>query len=182
MYIRLSKQESSITPEVPQADFQMHTTLDQESGLQVVPLWINGGPAIFSKTTTFPVYSASQQKNVYLARSADTEAAIEAAEAAQKAFRTWRETSCASRRGILLRLADIIKERQAELVNLQVEETSCSETWAQFNISYTLNALPEIASRITTVCSGELPPMANAGTTMGLVIKEPIGPVLLIAP
>jgi acyl-CoA reductase-like NAD-dependent aldehyde dehydrogenase len=159
----------------------MPTTVDEATGLQIVPLWINGLPAKASPEATFPVYSSRQQKKVYLAQSADVPAAILAAESAQNAFRGWRYTPAVQRRNIILRLAALLKERKDQLVRLQIEETSCSETWASFNIVYTLNMLGEIAARITTVCTGEVPPMASEGT-FGLLVKEPIGVVLLIAP
>ena len=159
----------------------MPTTLDKATGLQIVPLWIDGAPAKASCEATFPVHSSQQQKDVYLAQSADVEAAIAAAASAQKAFKKWKSTPAVQRRNIILRLAELLKERQEQLVQLQMEETSCSQTWASFNIVYTLNMLDEIAARITTVCTGELPPMASEGT-LGLLVKEPIGVVLLIAP
>ena len=159
----------------------MPTTLDNTAGLQVVPLWINGEAAKSTTEVTFPVYSSAQQKNVYLAQSADSEAANAAVDSAQRAFKTWKRTPAASRRDVLLRLADVIKKRQKELIQVQIEETSCSESWAGFNIGYTLNGLAEIAARITAVCTGELPPMSTDGT-LGMLVKEPIGVVLLIAP
>ena len=159
----------------------MPTTFDEHSGLQVVPLWIDGASAKSFPPVVFPVFSAAQQKDVYLSQGANPKAAASAAESSAKAFKTWKNSPAAFRRTILLRVADIIRTRQKELIALQMEETSCSESWAQFNINYTLNALPEIASRITTACAGDLPQMATEGT-LGLVFKEPIGPVLLIAP
>ncbi|KAJ9613288.1 hypothetical protein H2200_003230 [Cladophialophora chaetospira] len=157
----------------------MPTTLDEQSGLQVVPLFIGGSPVSTGKR--FPVHSAVQNKDVYLAESADERTAIAAAEAADKAFPVWRKTTAATRREIICRVTAIIQRRQDELKAFQIEETSCSETWAGFNITYTVNMLKEIAARTTQACSGEVPPMANEDT-FGVVLKEPVGPVLLIAP
>lgn len=159
----------------------MPLMLDDASGLSVVPLWINGKAYTGSKPIIFPVHSATHKKDVYLAHAADSQAASAAADSSNLAFDEWRHTPAAVRRKIILRAADIIDRRREELISVQIEETSCTRTWAEFNIQYTLNALPEIASRITTACTGELPPMAAEGT-LGLVLKVPIGPVLLIAP
>lgn len=159
----------------------MPLMLDEDSGLSIVPLWIDGKGTSAGKQILFPVHSAAQKKNVYLAQAADSQAASAAAESANAAFQTWKKTPAATRRKIILRAAEIIDQRQKELIAIQIEETSCTQTWAEFNIRYTLNALPEIASRITTACTGELPPMAAEGT-LGLVLQVPIGPVLLIAP
>jgi acyl-CoA reductase-like NAD-dependent aldehyde dehydrogenase len=154
---------------------------DDESGLNVVPLWINGKATTSLKPIVFPVHSATHNKAVYLAQGADSQTACIAAESALIGFEKWKRKPAAERRKVILRAADIIEKRQKELIDIQIEETSCSQTWAEFNIKYTLNALPEIASRTTTACTGELPPMAAEGT-LGLVLKVPIGPVLLIAP
>lgn len=159
----------------------MPTTIDKETGLEVVPLWIDGAPAKSGSETRFAVYSAANQKNVFLAQSADTESAVKAADSAARAFESWKRTPAAARRRILLKFLDILKERADQIVQVQIEETSCSDAWAKFNIDYTLNMVSEVAARVTTACTGEIPPMANDGT-FGLVIREPIGPVLLIAP
>lgn len=159
----------------------MPTSVDKDSGLEVVPLWIGGSPVASCTGTRFPVHSAAQNKDVYLAESASKESANNAAEAAEHAFKSWRISSAASRREILERMTVIIQQRQEQLIRLQMEETSCSETWARFNITYTVKMLKEIAARVTQACSGDLPPMASQ-STFGILIKEPIGPVLLIAP
>lgn len=159
----------------------MPTTLDKETGLEVVPLWIDGAPAKSSTEATFPVYSAAKQKNVFLAQSADTESAAKAANSAASAFLSWKRTPAADRRKIILKFLDVLKMRANEINQVQIEETSCSEAWAKFNIDYTLNMISEVAARVTAACTGEVPPMASDGT-FGMVIREPIGPVLLIAP
>lgn len=159
----------------------MPTTTDKETGLEIVPLWIDGAPAKSAKEAKFPVYSSARQKNVFLAQSADIESAVKAAESVEKAFESWKKTPAAARRKIVLRYVELVQERAAELIQVQIEETSCSEAWAKFNIDYTVGMINEVAARITTACTGEVPPMANDGT-FGIVIREPIGPVLLIAP
>lgn len=159
----------------------MPTSIDKETGLEVVPLWIGGAAVASSPSRKFPVHSAEQKKDVYLAESANEKSANAAAEAAHCAFDTWRNSSAASRREIIERMTAIIQERQDELIKTQIEETSCSETWANFNIVYTVNMLKEIAARVTQACSGDVPPTASQNT-FGVVIKQPIGPVLLIAP
>lgn len=159
----------------------MPTTIDKETGLPVVPLWINGGPITSAEVGMFPVFSAKQHKNVYLAQSADVKLARLAAQSAHSAFKQWKNTSAASRRDIINRMVELLKARTKELVAVQMEETSCSQSWAEFNVPYTIHTLAEIAARVTTACAGELPAMSTQGP-MGFVFKESIGPVLLIAP
>ena len=158
----------------------MGLPLCPDSGLEVVPLWIDGVAAESSQGTIFPVYSAKQEKNVYKAQSADTQDATRAADAALKAFGSWRHTSAYDRQALLLKAADIFEARQAEAIEFQVKETSCEPSWAGFNSRYGLSVMREIASRVTSVF-GEIP-RTTSESNLCLVFKEPVGPSLLIAP
>ncbi|KAK5034866.1 hypothetical protein LTR13_006048 [Exophiala sideris] len=154
---------------------------DDETGLPVVPLWINGRPVLSKEAGTFPVFSAARHKNVHLAQNANVTLAREAADSAQFALDKWKLNTPASRRDIINKMSELLVARKQELVALQMEETSCSQSWAEFNIGYTTSTLDEIAARVTTACAGELPAMSTQGP-MGFVFKEAIGTVLLIAP
>lgn len=151
-----------------------------DAGLETVPLWIDGADAASSQGYTFPVYSAKQQKNVFMAQSASTDDAAQTADVALKAFSSWKRTSASHRRDLLLRAADIFERRKPEAIWIQVEETSCEPSWAGFNVGYGLTVMREIAARITSVF-GEMP-RTDSEAGLCLVFKEPIGPSLLIAP
>jgi acyl-CoA reductase-like NAD-dependent aldehyde dehydrogenase len=151
-----------------------------DSKPSVVPLWIDGRSAAARPAVTFPI-SPDEQGNTAFAQSADVDAAKLAAAAAKKAFEQWRLSSPTSRRDILLRAAGLLDSRRAELVALQVLETNCAEAWAQFNIDNSINNMREISARITSACTGSIPAIGGE-KNLGLVFKEPVGPVLLIAP
>ena len=151
-----------------------------ETGLQVVPLWIDGATAKSSPELTFPVYSAKQKKNVFLAQSANPKIAEQAADVALRVFDSWRRTSATFRRDLIMKAADIFESRRSEIVALQVEETSCEASWAGFNLTYGLANMREIASSITSVF-GEMP-RVESDTNLAMVLKEPVGPTLLISP
>lgn len=153
---------------------------DAQTGLPVVPLWIDGAPTSSSPSKRFPVHSSQQNKDVYLAESADVKAANLAADAAGKAFQTWRKTSFTHRRDLLFRVAANYIRRTEELVQLQMEETSCTSKWARMNVSLATDSVREVACRISAV-SGEIPQMANP-EHLALVFREPLGPILTIAP
>lgn len=97
------------------------------------------------------------------------------------AFKSWSRTPPTLRRGILQKTAALVRENAAELVRLQIEETNCSQQWAERNVEWSALHLEEMAGRITSVLSGELPVVETPGV-MGLVYKHPIGPVLSIPP
>jgi acyl-CoA reductase-like NAD-dependent aldehyde dehydrogenase len=151
-----------------------------DSNPLVVPLWIDGQSAAAHPAVTFPISPDEQGKTAF-AQSADVDAAKLAAAAAKKAFEQWRFSSPTSRRDILLRAAGLLDSRRAELVALQVLETNCAESWAQFNIDNSINNMREIAARITSACTGSIPAIGSE-KNLGLVFKDPVGPVLLIAP
>jgi acyl-CoA reductase-like NAD-dependent aldehyde dehydrogenase len=159
----------------------MPTATCRQTGLEIVPLWINGQPQVSSPPIKIEVVSSTKQKTVFLAEAANVSTAILAVESAASAFSSWRLVSAASRRDLLLRAANIFEDRHAELVAFEIEETSCTREWAEFNITNTVGTIREMAAKITTACAGELPTMEVDGT-MGLVFREPVGPVLIIPP
>ena len=154
---------------------------EQVEGLTVVPLSIDGAQSNLDKSRLITVRSAAQDKDVFLAQAATISDAEDAITSAEKAFHSWKDTPYAERRELLLRVASIMERRIDEFIQYQTQETSCSEIWAKFNVILACKAIREIASCISTSCTGELPPPENKGT-FALVLKEPVGPVLAIAP
>ena len=153
---------------------------DPATGLEIVPLWIDGMPVSPSSKSAIVVHSLSEGRDIYLADSAGPLEARQAADAAGVAFRTWRKTSPVYRRDLLYRVASSLERKTELLVSLQMRETSCSEEWARMNINEATASIREVASRITSI-SGEIPQLANFNQ-MALVFKEPLGPILSIAP
>lgn len=151
-----------------------------EDDLRIVPLWINGESIKSDPEITFRVHSAKQQRDVCTAHSADQAHAIEACQVAMTAFGSWKRTTAAFRRDLILRAASILESYRTEIVALQVEETSCEASWASFNLHYGLENMREIAGCITS-CYGELPRL-QCETNLAMVMKEPVGPSLLISP
>ena len=147
----------------------------------VVPLWINGEATTSSPPTTFTVTSLSKpQDTPIVAHSADSDIATRAADAAWAAFSVVGKTSPQTRRDLLLRVADAYERRLEQLTELQVRETSCTEQWGQMNVKYAIELLRETASRVTSV-SGEIPQVTDHNK-LALVFRQPLGPILTIAP
>lgn len=146
----------------------------------IIPLWINGEPAMSTPAVTFPVQSLARGKVVHHAQSANSEIAKKAADAAADAFRTWKKTSPQSRRDLLLRVADRYEAKTQALIDSQMLETSCTESWAKGNILYAIDCIRETSSRITSI-SGDIPSTMSSNR-IALVFKQPIGPILTIAP
>ncbi|KAJ5803434.1 ALDH-like protein [Penicillium pulvis] len=148
--------------------------------LPVVPLLIGGVETAGSPSDRFPVYSYAQQKDVYLAESANAETAKAAADAAAVAFKTWKKTPARDRRDLLLRYADLLQSHAEELAAVQMAETSAPELLAKKNIQLAVGLIQETAACITSL-KGEIP-QGESSDVLPLVFTVPIGPVLVIAP
>lgn len=77
-------------------------------------------------------------------------------------------------------MADYYEARAADLIRYQMLETSCEEAWAKQNVDLARRYLKEIAACISSV-NGVIPQLEKPHA-MGFVFKEPVGPVLCIAP
>lgn len=155
-----------------------HTQVDGSG--PVIPLWINGEPVKSTPETKFGVSSFKGGNHVAFAQSANADAARKAADAALVAFSSWKRQSAKLRRDLLLRVAEKYAQRTEQFIEMQVLETSCTEKFARFNVQYAIDTIKEIASRITSI-SGEIPAVGNPDD-LALVFKQPVGPMLTIAP
>lgn len=157
------------------------TVTHRHKDLDVVPCWINGKAAPLDTNNLIEVTSSAQGKKVYYAQSPSGETAIAAVESAAETFNAFSEVPYNKRRELLMKVADILESRVDELARYQMEETSCPEIWGRFNVILAAKAIREIAASITTACTGGMPPPETAGAFC-LVYKQPIGPVLSMAP
>ncbi|CAE7179622.1 hypothetical protein P3342_002405 [Pyrenophora teres f. teres] len=157
-----------------------------------IALWIDNNAV--STSTTIPVTQASSGNIVHYASSASIPEAIKAVDSSWTAFKSWRQTTHVTRRDLILRVAAYYESHMDEFVARQIEETSCTEAWAKQNVSSPLSPYPsstlhttlsvsylkEIAAQVSSV-TGVIPPTEKPNT-LGFVFKEPIGPILCIAP
>jgi acyl-CoA reductase-like NAD-dependent aldehyde dehydrogenase len=155
--------------------------------LQVVPLWINGAAhPIDSPSSLFPVTSSVKNTAIHHAVSATPTIATIAVDSAAKAFTSWRRTAPSFRRSLLLKVADILERRAQEIMSAQIAETSCPPQFAGFNIKTGVEYVREIASA-TSELRGTVPqklagPDGSETGGLTVVIREPIGVVLIIPP
>ncbi|KAJ7722671.1 Aldehyde/histidinol dehydrogenase [Mycena maculata] len=143
-----------------------------------VPLLINGEEK--TSASTFPVDSPVSHSTLWscsLASSADADAALSAANAA---FPIWSRTKPAARRTILLKAADLLDQHADELKAHMHQETGAPEAFATFNTMTAAEAIRDAAGRCSSIM-GSIPISQDEGR-MALVLKEPFGVVLAIAP
>ncbi|MFJ8961793.1 aldehyde dehydrogenase family protein [Lentzea sp. NPDC102401] len=103
-----------------------------------------------------------------------------AVDAAQAAFAEWAATAPSVKRGILLRAADGLEARTAEVVAVMAAEVGGVGGWAGFNVMLAANILREAAAAVTQ-------PVGEVLTTevpgqLSLAVREPLGVVAAFAP
>ncbi|KAI9171657.1 aldehyde dehydrogenase [Paramyrothecium foliicola] len=143
-----------------------------------VPLVIDGQELRPNKT--FEVVSPATGKAVHRCASASVEDATRAADAAAKAFTSWRKTMPAKRRDIFLKTAEIMRGRRSELVQYMMNETAGTEHWCNFNIDVAVDLITDVAGRIATI-EGSFPTTMDSKVS-SIILQEPYGVVLSIAP
>lgn len=145
----------------------------------VIPLII-GGKEIVTKTT-FDVISPATGKLLHKCSSASVVDAKDAVQAAQDAFPAWSSLPPARRRTIFLKAADIMEARTEELVSYVVAETGSTAFWASgVNMPLGSDILRDVACRVSAI-AGSIPTTKEPGTS-ALILQEPYGVILAIAP
>jgi acyl-CoA reductase-like NAD-dependent aldehyde dehydrogenase len=153
--------------------------MSNDSSSYVVPLLINGKEV--TTNTIFPVISPSSHKQIWSGSSASVDDANAAADAAQAAFKSWSKTKPAFRRDILLKASEIFAARGEECGSYMMQETGAEQAFSGgFNVPLTAEMFKDVAGRISSI-AGVLPTCSQEGTS-ALVIKEPWGVILGIAP
>jgi acyl-CoA reductase-like NAD-dependent aldehyde dehydrogenase len=144
-----------------------------------VPLLINGKEV--TTTTTFAVTSPASHEQLWQSSSASLDDVQAAASAAQAAFPTWSKMKPAAKREIFMKAASIMESRSAELAGYMDAETGSADPFSSgFNIPRTVDMLRDVAGRLSGIM-GHIPTCETEGTS-ALVVKEPLGVVLAIAP
>jgi acyl-CoA reductase-like NAD-dependent aldehyde dehydrogenase len=119
-----------------------------------VPLIINGKDVVTE--SSFDVTNP-RTGQIWQSSAASPADAVKAAESAQVAFPAWSTTKPAVRRDILLRAAEIFKEREAELRQYQVDETGADEKFVDWILPLTVEQLKDVAGRVSFLSRARFP-------------------------
>ncbi|KAF5564892.1 salicylaldehyde dehydrogenase [Fusarium napiforme] len=164
------------------SDTMTDSTVDQpalRNGSQGyrVPLLINDAPVLREDDT-----SRHQAFEGGYFQGADLSDCAAAVESCSKAFVTWSTTSPTHRRGLLLRLAQVLKDHQNEARNIMKSEIHCDDEWASIGVTTSIDLIEQTAYLLTAgSMSGSIPHTQPEGS-YGLVFTRPLGVVLGIAP
>ncbi|CCC09193.1 hypothetical protein SMACR_04952 [Sordaria macrospora] len=143
-----------------------------------VPFFINGEEVVTPKT--FDVTSPRTQKVVHKCSSATDTEVQAAVNAAAEAFKTWRKSHPNQRRDLFHKAAEIFEKRKEELGQYMMNETGAPRQWADFNINTAKGLLLDVAGRCNTL-EGSFP-VVNDPESAALVLQEPFGVILAVAP
>ena len=128
----------------------------------------------YTKKSPFNGEVASQ---VPAGKRADARRAIEAAHAA---FQHWGVTPPAVRRGLFLKVADVLERRMEEVSKITAEETGQTFGWGMFNCIFSVGTLREAAAQAYAAIGEVIP--SDLPDTTAMAIRQPVGVVTGIAP
>ncbi|KAF5703222.1 salicylaldehyde dehydrogenase [Fusarium mundagurra] len=142
-----------------------------------VPLLINDAPILREDDT-----SRHQSFEGGYFQGADLSDCADAVASCSKAFVTWSTTSPTHRRGLLLRLAQVLKSHQNEARYIMKSEIHCDDEWASIGVTTSIDLIEQTAYLLTAgSMSGSIPHTQPEGS-YGLVFTRPLGVILGIAP
>lgn len=145
---------------------------------ETVPFFIDGKHVVAPET--FDVYNPATGEAVHKCCSATADDARAAVDAAASALPAWKVMLPTRRREIFLRAADIIMSRREELIKTHMDELGVPRAWADFNLAVARDLLLDAGGRLVTL-EGSVPTTQDPNTG-ALVLKEPFGVVLAVAP
>ncbi|MFF1299621.1 MULTISPECIES: aldehyde dehydrogenase family protein [unclassified Streptomyces] len=122
-------------------------------------------------------YTGEVYATVAAAGTEDVRRAVDAAEAA---FPEWAALAPFARRAILLKAADLLDGKGAQVAELMAHEAGGTRPWAHFNVYLAANMLREAAAAVTAP-RGEVLTAQEQGA-LGLAVREPVGVVAAFAP
>ncbi|BCR92449.1 putative aldehyde dehydrogenase [Aspergillus chevalieri] len=134
-------------------------------------------PLIINNTDTLDPSSTNQTPTYQGATPSHT---LDAISSAAAAFPSWSCTAPSHRRDLLRAVARLLHERGDELTATMQAEMHAPEVWARANVQFGIGLLEETAGLISDAMMGGIP--VSQGESYAMVLKQPMGVVLGIAP
>ncbi|PVH68846.1 ALDH-like protein [Cadophora sp. DSE1049] len=151
-----------------------------------VPLIIDGVDVKLldeSHTFTPDSQSACANKNIdVIAQVADIAQCHAAVDSCARAFESWRTTRPATKRTLILKLAELLRSRSTEILRTFKEEIHSTSLWADINLEESILLIQEAAALVTSPCLAGSIPLSQDDEAQAFVFMEPLGVILGIAP
>lgn len=139
------------------------------------PLFIDGEWLQGDGRSSLPVEDPATKQIIGQVTAATDDDVSRAAEAAARAFSTWRNTSPHERCGILMRAAALLRERRDEIAHAMTLEMGKPLADSLDEVDYTADIIDSLATEAPRRYGAVLPTALADGSTT--VIEEPVGPV-----
>ncbi|VUC22998.1 unnamed protein product [Clonostachys rosea] len=145
-----------------------------------VPLWIDNKPV--HTGIQFSVTNTATGKSIS-ASGISLQLVDDVVESSHRAFAGWRNTTTWQRQDLLLQAAKLLEERRDMAENiLRVEMPIEDFITQQINIQNSIDLLRELAFHAKDTESGTILPSRQGLDTFAMVIREPVGVQLGVAP
>ena len=148
--------------------------------MKTISMLIDGKDSQASNGATFDRLNPLDGTVATRAPAATVADALEAVEAASRAFPAWSATGPGERRALLLKAAQALEAKADAFAGRIAGETGGSGPWAAFDVHLGAGHLREAAS-LTTQISGEMIPSDVPGS-VAMGVRQAAGVVLGIAP
>lgn len=142
--------------------------------------YINGRPVVLDEKDATTAINPADGKPVatfFMSTPQAMTAAIDAADAAKE---SWGNSLPAEREIILIRAADILEARRAEIVDILIDEGGATFGKSQFEVSFTVNMLRASAGEARRVFGQVIP--SDVPGLMSFAIRRPLGVIGGISP
>lgn len=143
-------------------------------------LFIDGQEIPAASGETFPSYAPATGEIVGYAARGGAADADRAVAAARRAFPAWAGLPPAERERLLLRCADALEARRAQLLDVLIDESGSTIQKARFEVNYSANLLRAAAGEVRRLYGDTFP--NDRPHRLSLVLREPLGVVLAISP
>jgi lactaldehyde dehydrogenase/glycolaldehyde dehydrogenase len=143
-------------------------------------MYINGKFVESKSGEWIDVLNPSTEEVISRQPSATVEEADEALSAAAEAQKAWAKTPAIERAAYLKKMADGIRRRHEEFVDIIMREQGKTRNWASVEVAVTADYFDYMATFARSI-EGEIIPSDRRGETI-MLFKEPIGVVAGILP
>lgn len=144
--------------------------------VETIPMLIGGEWVEGATGATIPVINPATEEviaNLAHAAPADLDRALDAAD---RAWRSWKDTTAAHRAEVLARAAQLIRERQDEIARILTAENGKSLAEAAGEVGFCADAVLWYAEEAKRAYGRVVP--ARATDVRQLVLREPVGVAL----
>ncbi|TIA87110.1 hypothetical protein E3P99_03382 [Wallemia hederae] len=148
----------------------------------LVQHWISNKSSAATEAGAYTVKHPNTGNLPHSVASASDADVSEAIATAHAAFKSWKKTTHDQRRDVLLKAAQITRQRAGEFFEAYSSELDVNQFFADFLVSVACDLIETTASVIIPAMTGDMPPTKRANEALYMCDREPYGVCLTMAP